>query len=963
MADTYTVYAYWNIQQLAQLFDAVAALTGSGDYKTLIASAATLGFLMWIWGAATGKVDNPIEFFKWFIILIVLHGILLVPKVDVSLIDRTGTQASTVRSNVPLGLAAMASMSSTFGDYLTRMFETVFAQPDDLQFSKTGLMFGSTLITKTNQVVPTTAAFRNDITNYMSTCVYYDISAGRLSADNIKNSTNLWATLGTNPSNTLLIPLEGKSTPITCAEAYADLNHRWTLEINNAATQYGRYLNPSAINAAAAGVLYKAQINSAYGTLANISNDATQMLQQAMTINSMKTSQMIAAQKLDSASSAMVNYAETQAAQSTNLNYLAMARMAEKAGPVVRNFIELIAYAVFPLLLVLIMMTPEKGGTILKGYAMTLIWVQIIPALYAVLNFVMNTVSIQNFSGISLASKPEGATAMITLNNIGQMTEQGLSDLALAGYLTLSLPAIAWALVKMGEVGGAALFSSMMSPAQSSVGGAAGSVATGNLSQGQVSANNHSHDTMNANKYDVAPMANSGYTTIGDASGTHTHGNNGLSTHQLRQSSLGLDSSAGVKLANSSSTQASYFKEAGIQESESASISRTAAMMHALQLTSSYGTHKGTERGATHSHGSRSNQALELAAQEAQAINTSRGLRKDDSYGYAMMASAMRGKESQLGIRLPGGGSGNNQPSATDGKGIAKLAKDVLTAAGRMSPVNASAGVVQRNETSQQDNYAASNHLTEDANRAQNFVQSHNIRTDKGTFDEFTQSDAYRSGKQYNKTSADNLDSSLSKANTHQQNAERHLAESQRLERQAQVLQENWAQGSVSLETGLASRLAAKGQLNAFNELIHHNPQAALTMAMPHLQDMIPSMPAPTPVQTDMADVAGYNPEHKIQQLYADGGNKTADKTGETETKNNQELIQKGFEDPNKGGTTIQDKITPKAKIKEREINEETGVASDNAKETFDKEKDKLREKTNSELEAMHDGQNRATGE
>jgi hypothetical protein len=58
--------------------------------------------------------------------------------------------------------------------------------------------------------------------------------------------------------------------------------------------------------------------------------------------------------------------------------------------PKFRNAIEMMAYAVFPIVVIMIVVAGQYAGTFLKGYLGTLLWVQLWPPLYAVMNYMMN---------------------------------------------------------------------------------------------------------------------------------------------------------------------------------------------------------------------------------------------------------------------------------------------------------------------------------------------------------------------------------------------------------------------------------------------------------------------------------------------------------------------------------------------------------------------------------------------
>lgn len=52
--------------------------------------------------------------------------LLLVPKVTIGIVDKTGGAPVKVVANVPLGLAALGGLTSAIGNTLTELFETAF---------------------------------------------------------------------------------------------------------------------------------------------------------------------------------------------------------------------------------------------------------------------------------------------------------------------------------------------------------------------------------------------------------------------------------------------------------------------------------------------------------------------------------------------------------------------------------------------------------------------------------------------------------------------------------------------------------------------------------------------------------------------------------------------------------------------------------------------------------------------
>lgn len=800
------VYAYFNVDQLATLFDGLAAITASGDFLDVFRIVAMLSFLVFIAGLAVNKSQEPFEFFRWLIVIVIVHAVLLVPKVDVLLIDRTGSNPPTVRSNVPIGLAFFASVTSHVGDTITRAFETVFALPDDLQFQKNGMMFGNTILVDSLQAVPTNPAFRDDLVKFVNSCTYYDIIAGRISQDAFARSDDVWTMMG-NTSNTLSTPIStAPSGSMLCSDAYADLSNRWAAETTATMETRGRVLNPSAQSNAAAAALLSTQISSSYAQLTNISQTATAMLRQNMALNSVRDSQMVSAQRLDAPSSAIIGAAQAQAEVTANTNYLTMARVAERAGPVIRNVVELICYAVFPLVILLLIVAGEHAGKVLKGYVMSLVWIQLIPPLYAVLNFAMTSASRHNLVGIAESST---AAAAVNLVNIGQLSQRGLSETAIAGYLTLSLPLIAWALVKGGEIGGAALFSAVMAPATGGGSAASNQMATGNVNQGNVSLDTTATNNVNSNKYDTAPSMTSGFTKVTNGAGSATASGDGIYRYQANQSSLGFTANFGQKIGNALSNEAADRQEVASRETTAATQMRTAALVERMGILKAYADQHGSNTLQDASHSSRSGQAVSQLQQIAENVNERLGLAASSSVGQRIVGTIAMGGSIGFDAKFVGG----------------KLGVDTSRA----------------NDASKQKTFEAAMGYARDQ------LRSRNVTSEQALSSDFRMSEAYQWGEQNRSESVQGQEAALTKATQHTRNAEVAQSQAFTLSHQASTIAENWLHSSMNYEGYLANRLHEEGKLDSFNMLYQTNPERAASMAARYLAetnfDAMPTMP------------------------------------------------------------------------------------------------------------------------
>lgn len=162
------IYAYQNADSLFGIFNAAAAIHGSGDYMAAVAAVAFCGFIAAL--VAYAFAPEKLQGWKWLATVLLVFSVLIVPRVTVGVVDKTGGSAVKVVANVPFGVAFLGSVTSTVGHTLTGLFETAFqvipgvgALPSELSYEKNGLMFGNRLIRETGGVAFQDPNFRTDL--------------------------------------------------------------------------------------------------------------------------------------------------------------------------------------------------------------------------------------------------------------------------------------------------------------------------------------------------------------------------------------------------------------------------------------------------------------------------------------------------------------------------------------------------------------------------------------------------------------------------------------------------------------------------------------------------------------------------------------------------------------------------------------------------------------------------------
>nr|WP_297529771.1 conjugal transfer protein TraG N-terminal domain-containing protein [uncultured Roseateles sp.] len=495
------IYAYQNADSLFGVFNACAAIHASGDYASAVAAVAFCGFVAAL--LAYAFAPEKLQGWKWLASVTLVFALLIVPKVSVGIIDKTGGAPVKVVDNVPLGVALLGSVTSTIGHTLTGLFETAFqqlpgnaAQPQELRYEQHGLMFGNRLVRETAAVVFQDPGFRTDLINFIHNCTTYDLLDGTLDAATFSASSDVWPLMG-KPNPARFTTVSSGASPggggggggsgigiDTCPNVYQLLQARLPAQLTRVQGRLAFQLNPTLPAAAAVSVI-AAQIQQAYlrNSIADAAASAADIVRQNAMLNVIQDSATLVGQKVNDPAAMVLAVGRAQAVAQQNASWLNYGKVAEQALPVLRNVIEAVAYAMFPLFVLLLLMTSGRETMLaFKGYAGLLIWIQLWPPLYAILNYMASVYAAYDLA--AAADLGSGAKAL-SLQTASSIYSRAISGEAVVGYLSSSIPFIAWAALKRMETIGTALVGGL-SGLQAALSGATSSATVGNTSMGNV---------------------------------------------------------------------------------------------------------------------------------------------------------------------------------------------------------------------------------------------------------------------------------------------------------------------------------------------------------------------------------------------------------------------------------------------------------------------------------------------
>lgn len=508
----YTIYTYWSADGVIAVLNAIVLIMGGNDYLGLARTLAIAGMLIAA-GVGLAKISAK-EPLQYFVFLGLFYFGLFVPKVTVDVIDvRTGTVGSV--ANVPFGVAFVSSFTSHIGKYLTDAFETNFQPIGNLRFGTTGMAFGARAFQEVPNVRIMNPKLQDSMLNFTRACINPEIIDNPNQYTALINSTDVWAFVGVagwlNPARSVSMPdpgAGGTNVFMTCPAAYVAINAALPAEVNAVLGWIAQKMNPekgattatwATANAAIAG-----QLADVEGYMLNTARTAADQIKQGMMANAISDAGGSLAAARNDPAALQSGLAAKMAEMQANSAYRTMGLIGEAALPKFRNIVEVVLIAVFPIVMILIIMGGEKGGHILKTYLLTSIWVQLWAPMYAIVNFMM-----LEGTANRLQSGLFGAASQ-TILNTSALTATAFKESSLAGSLVFAVPVIAFALIKGGEVAMNGAMNSLTATASGAAAQQGGAAGVGNVSAGNVQWGNSSAHNTSANKWDTGGSFSTG---------------------------------------------------------------------------------------------------------------------------------------------------------------------------------------------------------------------------------------------------------------------------------------------------------------------------------------------------------------------------------------------------------------------------------------------------------------------
>ena len=524
-----TIYTPVEGELFKQGLDAVVSILNEGTFHSAISIVSTFAVLLTAYQYIVGKKFEAIT--RYLVTGFFATYVLLGIKVPVAILDMQhpdSAQSAQTVDHVPIGLALPASIISTMGNGITLAFQSVFHTVDDLDFVKSGMIFGSRVflaLSASNLTPNPNLLF--DMSAYLRQCVFTAklLGSNSIAPNELVHSDNLESLYFNDPSPIYRVVLHDGSN-VSCIDAVGgkdkagkSLRTQLSAFVDEELKRVNKVMDKKKNIGA-----FRQLIEHSHEYYTGIATSAAETLTQNILINATRDAARDAF-AFSGADAALMNYTNTQSMQKmhiaeANTFWLACLRL-----PYYMTIIWMLMVCLFPLILLLSLVPLAQNVYTIFLQSQIYIWSW--PPMLVIIHFFVS------ISGNVPISSSEIEKIKITFSNSDVLSSHHANFAYTAGALAASVPFLAYFITKgLSFVlnNAAQHFGGI---AQSLSVGEAQSAATGNVSMASYSGWNMNYDNTNAHKFDT--------------NRTHFEG---MSSQQMPNGAISTDTQDGSHIAN-----------------------------------------------------------------------------------------------------------------------------------------------------------------------------------------------------------------------------------------------------------------------------------------------------------------------------------------------------------------------------------------------------------------------------
>jgi len=503
MSSDIEIITYGGGDLLRGVFNAISMLFyGRSEHANIVQPLCTISAMIGgAWGISKCFFQSYTDAFftKYFLPLLAVPTLLIVPKADVHIIDRLNDQPIKV-NNIPFLFAKIAGLSSDWGYKITNAIELVMHTPNDVMYSKTGMLFAAESSLDFSRLMINNGTLAQNLHQFTQQCIIYDIALGRYSIDDLRKTSDLLGFFKENTSKVRMIPYTNPSTKqtdlLSCQESVDLMSPLFDEE----ATYYTRH------------EIFK-KMPIAYQALVNFKDSSENRLSGQMAEAVLSEEGSIAKDILvvNAFNDAQARFAVERARDNQRSTYQTAGALAGTTLVTMRIVFEALIYASFALIVPLSLL--PGGIRFIGSWIFLNVWIQLWPPLYGIINYI-TMICAKRYASSIMGGVSDG----FSLFTSAGFQDLALDTAALGGFLSLSVPLLSFYLLQnLQSI--VHLSGSLLTPAHSSAISAGSELSSGNYSYANANMGQLSYDNQTAFQHNSAPSLSSGFFT--DNYGTH----------------------------------------------------------------------------------------------------------------------------------------------------------------------------------------------------------------------------------------------------------------------------------------------------------------------------------------------------------------------------------------------------------------------------------------------------------
>lgn len=437
---TDTIYTWGYGEDIKNILISIKFLTGNSTY--LINTAIALALLLVTYKET--KEDNTEKLVKVAFLALLVSQLFFHAKKDYMVEDEVTNQVFTV-TDIPIGIGELFSLFSSTERVLIKAFESSYSTPNSLNYSQVGLGFSMSAHLAINNAVFVDGNAHETFMDYTTNCIASGLLDGQISK-NLISSENIINDIRVVGFETLVFKDNGTILQTSCQDSYDNYivnyfkNESNSFIKNRLATQMS--LESSKLEGA---------IQDTSELFFGMAKSGQDYVMQQMGVNMLKKGLEVMAVTTGGDTQALA-YGMSKSAATLENQWQQSGMMAQNTLPMIKAYLTSIILAITPLLALLSIMFGDWKH--IKMLISLLATMMLFSPLASIINYLMYL----KLEAIIPAISKGLWMPMLAMKDVNS---QIYSYINFLGYAAMSIPILAYSLIKASEQGFVSFMSSM----------------------------------------------------------------------------------------------------------------------------------------------------------------------------------------------------------------------------------------------------------------------------------------------------------------------------------------------------------------------------------------------------------------------------------------------------------------------------------------------------------------------